>query len=273
MVERELDLLQAIHEKNRAILAFSIQTTDDAIRARFEPGAAPIEERFRLLREAKARGIHTGVMAMPVLPGISDQPDAIDALLGRCADEGVDFVLCGGLTLRPGAQKDAYLAAIGHHHPDLLPGYEKVYASERPSGTADSRYYRRLEGRFHESLVRHGLPGRMPRAVFAGALPQYAEVAVLLEHREYALAREGKPAPWLGRSGMALQKWAKTELGALRRRRKPDAWQQVEQRFRDLVERDGLEGVDGLDARAVPEVQGLVAALPPPKGLAQLSLL
>jgi DNA repair photolyase len=273
LVERDLDLLQDIHQRSRAILSFSIQTMDDAVRQRFEPGAAPIPQRWRILREAKARGLVTGVMAMPVLPGISDQPEAIDALLARAADVGVDFVLWSGLTLRPGVQKAHFLEELGRHHPDLVHGYTRVYAVDQPSGGADPRYCRRVEDRFRAALDHHGLADRVPRAVFRGLMPQHVEAAVLLEHQQASLARAGQQAPWLGRSGAALQQWGDRALKSLGRRRGPQAWQQVEQRFREALERGELAQAAGLDTRALPILQAAVATMPPPRGRAQLSLL
>ena len=273
LIERDLDLLQAIHQRSRAIVSFSIQTVDDAVRQRFEPGAASIDQRFALLRRAKDLGLVTGVMAMPVLPGISDQPEAIDALVARAADVGVDFVLGSGLTLRPGVQRQAMLDVLQQHHPDLVHGYTRIYAAELPSGGADPRYYRRVEDRFRAALDRHGLADRIPRAVFRGLIPQHAEAAVLLEHHQAALARQGQRASWLGRSGAALQQWADRALKSLGRRRGPRAWQQVEQRFRESLERGELAQAAGLDTRSLPQLQAIVASMPPPRGQAQLSLL
>ncbi len=273
LVERDLERLQAIQQRSRAILSFSIQTLDESVRQRYEPGAAPIAQRWRLLERAKAMGLVTGVMAMPVLPGISDQPEAIDALLARAADAGVDFVLCSGLTLRPGAQKQAMLDALSCHHPDLIHGYRTVYQADLASGAPDPRYGQRVTDRFHAALQRHGLPDRVPRHVFANLLPQYAEAAVLLEHRQHELERQGGRAPWLGRSGQALQRWAVSALRGLGRSRGPGAWQQVEQRFRELIQRRELGHVDGMDTRSLSEIRSMVHAMPPPRGLAQLSLL
>ncbi len=273
LVLRDLDLLADLHRRSRAIVSFSIQCLDDRLRQRFEPGAAPIGARFAALEAAKARGLVTGVMAMPLLPGISDQPQAIDALLDRAADAGVDFVLWSGLTLRPGVQKQGFLGAVQQHDPALIPGYQAVYATERPSGGADPRYYRRLEERVRESLDRRGLADRIPRAVFSGLIPQPIEAAVLLEHRQAAWARRGRHAPWLGRSGGVLQRWAQGQLRGRGRRRDPMAWQQVEQRFRELVERGELGSIREIDARAIPHIEADVRAMPPARGLAQLSLL
>ncbi len=273
LVERDLDLLVDIHRRSRAIVSFSIQCVDDSLRQRLEPGASPISRRFAVLAAAKARGLVTGVMAMPLLPGISDQPAAVEALLQRAADAGVDFVLWSGLTLRPGVQKQCFLDAVQRCDSTLVPGYQRVYQAEHPAGGAEPRYYRRLEDRVRGILDRIGLPDRIPRAVFAGLVPQYIEAAVLLEHRQAARARRGHHAPWMGRSGSALQRWAKARLQGLGRRRSPDAWQQIEQRFRELVQRQELHNVKDLDPRAIPVIHEAVADMPPPRGRAQLSLL
>jgi DNA repair photolyase len=233
LVERDLELLRGIEHDTRAILSFSIQTLDDTVRARFEPGAAPIEERLRLLGEAKRLGLATGIMAMPVLPGISDQPDAIERLVAQAADIGVDFVCYGALTLRPGVQKRTYLEAVAEHDPSLLSGYRAAYRSERASGAPASRYLERVEERFVTALDRHGLPARPPRRLFAGQIPQYAEVAVLLEHREAAERRHGRGLG-VARAGFAVQRWAREQF-AKRGRRKDFSWQVLESEFRQRV--------------------------------------
>lgn len=217
LVERDFDLLEAIDAKKRAIVSFSIQTVDDRVRAHFEPGASPIEERFRVLAEAKRRGFGVGVMAMPVLPGVSDQPAQLDELMARAAQVGADFVLCGGLTLRPGVQTETYLRAVESFDPALLPGYRKLYRSMRASGSGDARYYQRLEQRLLEARLRHGLPGRIPRRLFHGLIPGYTEIAVLLEHVGFERACEGLPDGRLDRAGMAIQQWSRRRLAKDRR--------------------------------------------------------
>lgn len=233
LVERDLDLLEAINERSQAILSFSIQTLDDTVRCRFEPTATPIDGRWAVLERARSRGIGTGVMAMPVLPGISDTPEAIDALFGRAAAVGVDFALCGGLTLRPGAQKETYLTEIARSYPQHLGGYRRLYRGERPSGVADPRYYTRLDGRFRAAMGRHGVPGRIPTRLFRGHVPRYIEAAVLLEHHEFRQATGRPHGGPLTNAGMAIQKWARNRFAA-KRGRSYD-WRIVEREFAAMV--------------------------------------
>ncbi len=272
LVERDLDLFEAVQAAGQAILSFSIQTVDEGLRERFEPGAAPIAERFRLLELAKARGLAIGVMAMPVLPGLSDQAQAIDRLVGRAADAGVDFVLYGGLTLRPGAQKEHMLEVVGLHDPDLLPGYRRLYRQERRSGMPDREYLRRVDERFVEALARRGLPSRIPRRLFAGRMPPWAEVGVLLEHADEADRVAGRTPRKLGRVGMAIQTWARKQLGK-RSRRKGFDHTVLERELRAMVADGSIAELEGVPARALPAIRELLAEIDeePPAG--QLRLL
>ena len=255
LVERDFDLLETIHEKKRALVSFSIQTMDDRVRAHFEPGASPIEERFRVLAEAKARGFGTGVMAMPVLPGISDQPAQLGSLMARASQVGVDFVLCGGLTLRPGGQMDAFLRAVEAFDPTLLPGYRKLYQSLRASGTGDGRYYKRLEQRLLEARRRHGLPGRIPRRLFHKQIPLYTEIAVLLEHVAFDRACEGIPTGRVDRAGMAIQSWARRRLVKERHLLVPE----LERELLSMLEDGSLLSWPEMTADAVEVIRGLLS--------------
>ncbi|HEY3358676.1 MAG TPA: radical SAM protein [Polyangia bacterium] len=171
LVERDLDLLAAINARARAILSFSIATVDEALRARFEPGAAPIATRFALIARAKARGLAAGVMGMPLLPGLADQPAQVAALVQQAREAGADFVCLGGLTLRPGVQAETYRAALAEAHPDLVPGYDRLYRAAARSGAPEPRYLDRLEARGAAARRAADLPGRVPWPIFRGLLP------------------------------------------------------------------------------------------------------
>ncbi len=214
LVERDLELLCAIHETSAAILSFSILGVDEALRERFEPGAAPFAERWRLIERAKTLGLYAGVMAMPVLPGLSDSAQDISRLVRRAADAGADFVLCGGLTLRPGVQRRLFFDTLRDTTPALLPGYRRVYRQRRPSGAAAPRYDERLDARFREARARYGVPGRPLHRIYRGRVPRYTEAAIRLEHQAF---EEQRPPSW-ARAAWALQKWARTCLTRNRRR-------------------------------------------------------
>lgn len=259
LIERDFDLLSEINQRTRAIVSFSINTVDDEVRQRFEPGASRIEERWRVLAEAKRRGFGVGVMAVPVLPGISDQPDQIDALAAKAAQVGVDFLSLGGLTLRPGVQKQTMLARVQEHYPDIVAGYEQVFRDNRASGAADGRYYAKLDARFRASLRKHGLPGRVPHRLFQGLLPLYAEVAVLLEHLEFEATLHGGRRSDLARSGIAIQDWARSRLSRNARMKGYDSTS-VDQELRARATDGTLLQVPGVVASSLPVIREMCRA-------------
>jgi DNA repair photolyase len=261
LVERDLDLLAAIHREARAVLSFSIALTDERHRQVFEPGAASLDERWRILQKAHQMGLHTGVMAMPLLPGLSDQPQPVNTLIARAVEIGVDYMCMGGLTLRPGNQKQGFFAVLAREFPDLVPGYQKLYCEERSSGLPDSRYLERLDGRTRTALQKHQLPGRMPRRLFHGLVPLYTELAVLLEHRGFERGEPGGGRGSLARAGWAIGDWARARMA---RQRGKDAFRLVESELAFLVRSRRLQEIPNLDVVTTPDVEEIHASLAQP---------
>jgi len=67
-----------------------------------EPGAAPPDVRLENLRRLRAVGITAGVRHDPVIPGVTDRPEALDQLFRALAGEGIRSVDVGFLYIRPG---------------------------------------------------------------------------------------------------------------------------------------------------------------------------
>ncbi len=84
-------------------------------------------DRLDLLRQCKAAGLCAGVLAMPLLPYLVDTEDNLRRLFSSLAEIGVDFVVPGSLTLRPGRQKEGFLKTIAEYFPGDLPHYLHLY--------------------------------------------------------------------------------------------------------------------------------------------------
>ncbi len=117
--------------------------------------------------------------------------------------------------------------------------YGRLYRSARASGAPDERYLARVDSRFRAALALHGVPGRIPRRLFTGRVPLYAEVGVLLEHRGYETGDSS-----LGRAGFALQEWARQRLAEGARRR------DFSHRDVEAQMREQLAQIPGLATRA-----------------------
>lgn len=251
LVERDLDLLAKINGKTRAILSFSIALTDEQQRKVFEPRAAPLAERWRLITQAKALGLATGVMAMPTLPGISDSPEQVAALVKKAAEHGVDFLLHGGLTLRPGIQQEGYFRLIQQRYPELWPGYQRLFRFHHPSGMPQQGYAERLDRRYREALLHYSLPGRMPWRLFHGFVPLYTELAVLLEHHGYQQGETlGHPGVF-SRSGWAVSQWAQKRLS---HQRSKSAYRLVESELIMLIHSRQFQEIPHLDPESIPSI-------------------
>lgn len=68
----------------------------------FEPGTAPPEVRLGNLRRLRAAGLEAGVRHDPVIPGVTDTREQLQALFGALQSEGVRSLDVGYLYVRPG---------------------------------------------------------------------------------------------------------------------------------------------------------------------------
>ena len=99
-----------------------------------EPGAASPETRLRQIRELLAHGVATRARLDPILPGATDDPDALHALCAALAAVGIREVSASVLFLRPavlgglrkglgqGRRLRRLLAAFEHGKRLVLPG-------------------------------------------------------------------------------------------------------------------------------------------------------
>ena len=153
LLARDVPLLQAASRQVPVQVSLSLAMLDPAIAAAVEPGTPSPTARLRLIERLAAAGADVTVMAMPLLPWLTDGDREIDALMRALADAGAARVMPGALHLRPGA-KEWYLDWIRREHPDLLAGYEQMYAR---SAYAPESYRRMLTRVAGEAAARHGL--------------------------------------------------------------------------------------------------------------------
>jgi DNA repair photolyase len=127
LITRDIDLLTRIAARSTLTVHLSLITLDRDLARRIEPRAPTPEARLRALRRLRAAGIETGVNIMPVLPGITDRPDALAALVRRIAAEGASHVNPSPLRLRATARK-RYLPFLAAEFPHLVTRYASAYA-------------------------------------------------------------------------------------------------------------------------------------------------
>jgi DNA repair photolyase len=96
LVERDIDLLSAMAERNLAEVLVSLGSLDRKLARHLEPRAASPERRLLTLQRLAAAGIPAGVLVAPVIPALNDHE--VEAVLGACAAVGA--TMAGYVLLR-----------------------------------------------------------------------------------------------------------------------------------------------------------------------------
>ena len=135
-VLRDLDLLQSINKKTKAVVQMTLTTADENLCRILEPNVSTTMERVAALKALQQAGIPTVVWLCPILPFLNDTEENIRSIVDFCADAGVKGIIQFGmgLTLREG-NREYYYKNLDRHFPGLKERYIRTYgnAYELPS--------------------------------------------------------------------------------------------------------------------------------------------
>jgi DNA repair photolyase len=126
MIVRDLDVLSDLARRADLSITFSIPTLDLDVWRKTEPGTAPPQQRLRAIEKLVARGIKASVGMAPILPGISDRPEQIEAVVRAAREVGATGLWGGVLHLRDGT-REHFMSVLAQHWPELVPSYERAY--------------------------------------------------------------------------------------------------------------------------------------------------
>ena len=183
-VVRHLDLLTAINQERRAIVSFSFSSVNEEISAVVEPGLPGPKKRLEAMARIKAAEISAGMFLMPVIPGLTDTDVEIRRSLEAAVQAGADYVIFGGMTLKPGRQFDHFLGLVHEKWPELDPGYRKIYPGNR-WGSALTGYYDKIHRRLAPIAQEMGVPLRIPESLWGDLVSDTERRMILSEHRKY----------------------------------------------------------------------------------------
>ncbi|TMB71524.1 MAG: radical SAM protein [Chloroflexi bacterium] len=126
MVLRDIDVLGELSRRAKTTVCFSVPTVDETVWAKTEPGTPPPRKRLRVLKALVDAGIEAGVGMAPVLPGLSDSPQQLEATVAAAAEAGACFVWANVVYLKPGT-KEHFMEFLGREYPHLLPRYRELF--------------------------------------------------------------------------------------------------------------------------------------------------
>jgi DNA repair photolyase len=143
LIERDIDLLQRIAERSDLVVHITITTPDAELARILEPRAPRPDLRFRTVRRLRQAGLRTGILCSPLMPGITDNAQALDAMCRRASEAGASFLSASPLFLKP-CSKSTFLTFVHEHFPELDASYAKRYETEAFVSTAYQKRVREL---------------------------------------------------------------------------------------------------------------------------------
>ena len=135
LVVRDVDVLQQASGRAGAEVFLSLPTLDERIWRTTEPGTAPPASRLEAIRRLAAAGIDVGVGIAPILPGLSDAPHQLEAVVGAARAAGARKIWASVVHLRPGV-REHFLEALARDWPEEVARYEALFASRAYLGVA-----------------------------------------------------------------------------------------------------------------------------------------
>lgn len=155
LLARDIPLLKHAATQVPVDLGISLAMTNEDLAGIVEPGTPSPRARLKLIARLREAGLGCGVMAMPILPWLTDSDEALESLFSELSKAGATGVTAGALYLKPGT-REWYMKWLAAHHPELVGRYRRLYGQ----GSYASKEYRTwLSGRINHFKAKHGFTG------------------------------------------------------------------------------------------------------------------
>jgi DNA repair photolyase len=155
LVTRDLDLLQALSQRNEVSINISLATADPRLARRLELRSPVPAARLRALRRLTAGGIDAGLIIAPIIPGITDDWAGLARLMEAAKEAGARYVIGSALRLGPAARR-RFLPVLEREFPELYERYRRHYAT---SDLASRSYQDALTRRLNALRQAFGFAG------------------------------------------------------------------------------------------------------------------
>jgi len=164
LIVRDVDLLRAVSQNNTLSIHITITTLDVELARILEPRAPRPDLRMDAVRQLSEAGINVGVSCSPVLPGITDPPADLEAVVRAAAAAGARHIFAGPLFLKP-CSAAVFLPFLEQHFPQLVENYRVRYQERSFLPAAYGKRIAQLIASFRQ---KYGIKRADPRG--AGAL-------------------------------------------------------------------------------------------------------
>ena len=159
LVVRDIDVLKELDEKTDVTVFFSVPCVNEEIVRKTDPGTAPPRQRLRALRMLREAGLDAAVLCMPVLPGISDSEESLDAAARAASEAGATAFRHRSLKIDAEIQ-EYYQDFLAAEFPALVGRNAALY---RGGAHPTKEYDRQLDDRVRRVRARYEFRERPPR--------------------------------------------------------------------------------------------------------------
>ena len=153
LVLRDADVFREIARHNQLFVNLTVTTVNTELARVLEPRAPRPDLRLEAVRQLNLAGINAGVICAPVVPGITDAPRDLEALVKAVAEAGGKYVYANPLFLKP-CSAAVFLPFLEKEFPQLVEDYRKRY-EER--AFLPAAYGKRLSQLMAKLRQKHGI--------------------------------------------------------------------------------------------------------------------
>ena len=155
-VVRDSEVLRRIAERSELTVNITVTTVRTRLARLLEPRAPRPDLRLEAVRKLREARIATGVFAMPILPGLTDREEDLDALVRAAKEAGAQWLGARALFLMPTSWK-AFFGFLEEKFPRLAARYREMYHGY---GEAPEDYRKELSVRVNLLRQKYGLNSR-----------------------------------------------------------------------------------------------------------------
>jgi DNA repair photolyase len=159
LVVRDTELLREIGRHNHVSVNLTVTTVNTELARILEPRAPRPDIRLEAVRQLNLACVAAGVICAPVLPGITDTPRDLEALVEAAAAAGAKSIFALPLFLKP-CSASVFLPFLEKEFPHLIASYRQRYAQR---AFLPPSYGRRLSQLMAHLREKHGIRNRDER--------------------------------------------------------------------------------------------------------------
>jgi DNA repair photolyase len=164
LILRDLDVLQEVARRNRFSVHVTVTTLNVELARILEPRAPRPDLRLEAIKTLHEAGIRVGMSGSPVLPGITDSPKDLEALISAAAEAGADHVFAGPLFLKP-CSAAVFLPFLEKQFPHLVANYKRRYQGRAFLPASYARPLSKLVERLREKYRIGARDPRQPQTI------------------------------------------------------------------------------------------------------------